>query len=90
MDEFAEALSLLDEMILLEIYPARELPIEGVTSEVLADKVMVNKKTVVTKQDLLEEIKKGDFEVIMTIGAGDISQLLEPIRLELEYKINNK
>lgn len=86
-DEFARSLSLLDELILLDIYPAREKPIEGVTSRIIFDKVICP-KVLCNKEELLPLLaKKNDIEVLLTIGAGDIDQLLEPIREILEMKI---
>lgn len=85
--EFAESLSLLDELILLDIYPAREKPIEGVTSKIIFDKVTCP-KVLCNKEELLPLLeKKQDIEVLLTIGAGDIDQLLEPIREILEQKL---
>lgn len=84
--EFARSLSLLDELILLDIYPAREKPIEGVTSKIIFDKVTCT-KTLCTKEELLPLLKKkNDIEILLTIGAGDIDQLLEPIKALLEEK----
>ncbi len=78
--EFARSLSLLDELILLDIYPAREKPIEGVTSKIIFDEVTCP-KTLCNKDELLSLLdNKQDIEVLLTIGAGDIDQLLEPIR----------
>ncbi len=86
VDEFAKSLSLLDELILLDIYPARELPIEGVTSQIIFDKVTC-RKTLCRKEDLLDLLKnKTDIEVLLTIGAGDIDQLLGQIKTILEDK----
>lgn len=86
-DEFAQSLSLLDELILLDIYPAREKPIEGVTSKIIFDKVTCA-KVLCNKQELLSLLeKKNDIEVLLTIGAGDIDQLLEPIKEILEEKL---
>lgn len=77
--EFAQSLSLLDELILLDIYPAREKPIEGVTSKIIFDKVTCP-KTLCNKEELLPLLeKKNDIEILLTIGAGDIDRLLEPI-----------
>lgn len=85
--EFARSLSLLDELILLDIYPAREKPIEGITSQIIFDKVTC-KKTLCRKEDLLPLLdKKNDIEVLLTIGAGDIDQLLEPIKEILKNKL---
>lgn len=86
-DEFAKSLSLLDELILLDIYPAREKPIEGVTSKIIFDKVTCP-KILCNKEELLPLLEKKDnLEVILTIGAGDIDQLLEPIKEVLEHKV---
>ena len=78
-DEFAESLSLADELILLEIYPAREKPIDGVTSNILSEKCTI-KNEVCSKEELLSVLQnKKDFEVLLTLGAGDIETLVEPI-----------
>ena len=79
-DEFAQSLSLLDELILLDIYPAREEPIPGITSQMLLDKVAIDKKCVRTKANLEEYIRENDFEVVATIGAGDIELLVPKIK----------
>jgi UDP-N-acetylmuramate--alanine ligase len=86
-DGFAASLSLADEVYLLPIYPARELPIEGVTSDLIAGKVPGGKAKVLDKQEVLETIKgRGDWELVITAGAGDIDTLVEPIRQLLETK----
>jgi len=82
-DGFAESLSLLDEVILLDIYPAREQPIEGVTSGMLLDKITIESKMLCTKQELVSELKKRELEVLLTVGAGDIDMLVEPIKKAL-------
>lgn len=79
-DGFGKALSLVDELFLLPIYPARELPIEGVSSEMLLNKVSLENKMVVQKNDLINELGKRKLEVVVTVGAGDIDQLVEPIK----------
>jgi UDP-N-acetylmuramate--alanine ligase len=79
-DEFAQSLSLLDELILLPIYPAREEPIEGVSSQLLLDKVNIAEKRVLTKEELIEYVGQRKFEVLATIGAGDIEFLIPKIR----------
>ncbi|MDR1503083.1 MAG: UDP-N-acetylmuramate--L-alanine ligase [Prevotella sp.] len=85
--EFARSLSLLDELILLDIYPAREKPIEGVTSKIIFDKVTCP-KTLCNKEELLPLLEnKDDIEVLLTVGAGDIDQLLGPIKGILEQKV---
>ena len=79
-DGFAESLSLLDSLIMLDIYPARELPIPGITSQMILDKVTISDKFLVTKEELLNEINRRKPAVIMTLGAGDIDQFVEPIK----------
>lgn len=78
-EEFATSLNLLDEVILLDIYPARELPIEGVTSEIILKNLQVPSK-LCKKEELLEVLREKDFEVLLTLGAGDIDKLVEPIK----------
>lgn len=78
-DGFALSLGLLDALILLEIYPARELPIEGVSSRWLLDKINLKDKMVCSKDGVIDELIKKKPEVLLTLGAGDIDQLVEPI-----------
>ena len=85
-DEFAQALSQLDELILLDIYPAREEPIEGISSKIIFDKVNIENKILCTKKDLLSLIQKRDFEVLITLGAGDIEFLVPQIKEILDNK----
>ncbi|HNR18353.1 MAG TPA: UDP-N-acetylmuramate--L-alanine ligase [Bacteroidia bacterium] len=89
-DGFADSLSLLDEVILLEIYPARELPIEGVNSSMLLDKIKHNNKKLLSKEQTLEYIKGSNAEVLLTLGAGDIDTLVKPIRKILEKKNDSR
>lgn len=81
---FSETLSLADEVILLDIYPARELPINGVNSEMLMAAIGSTKKGVLAKEELIGELKKRNLEVLLTIGAGDIDALVQPIKEALE------
>ena len=83
VDEFAESLSRFDEIILLEIYPARELPVEGVNSSWLLDKISNDNKKLVTKEQLVSEIKESDAQVILTLGAGDIGEEVVKIKEQL-------
>ncbi|PKQ67114.1 UDP-N-acetylmuramate--L-alanine ligase [Labilibaculum manganireducens] len=76
---FAASLNLLDEVILLDIYPARELPIEGVSSEIILKNLKVPAK-LCSKGDLIELLREKEFEVLLTLGAGDIDKLVEPIK----------
>ncbi|HSZ85777.1 MAG TPA: UDP-N-acetylmuramate--L-alanine ligase [Puia sp.] len=78
-DGFATSLDLADEVILLPIYPARELPIEGVTSEMVLSKMKSQHKSVKTKEGLLNWVKNNKTELLITAGAGDIDMLVEPI-----------
>jgi UDP-N-acetylmuramate--alanine ligase len=78
-DGFAEALSLLDTLILLPIYPARERPICGVTSKMIYDKVNLQKKMMTGKSELISDLKQCRPEILLTLGAGDIDQLVNPI-----------
>ncbi len=80
VDDFAESLSQFDELLLLDIYPARELPIEGVTSEWLLDKIKNPNKKLIQKSELIDEIKKADAQIILTIGAGDIGAEVKHIK----------
>ena len=84
VDGFAESLSLLDQLFLLDIYPARELPIEGITSKIILDKVTITDKKIVAKENLLAELKASKPEVVMTLGAGDIDALVVPIKKTLD------
>jgi UDP-N-acetylmuramate--alanine ligase len=76
---FAESLSLLDELILLDIYPAREEPLEGVTSEMIFDNVRIANKTLCSKENLMNVLADRDIDVLMTLGAGDIDRFVTPI-----------
>lgn len=85
--EFAESLSLLDEVILTDIYPARELPIPGVSSQLIYDNLREGiAKTICKKDDLLEILKSKDIEVLITLGAGDIESYVSEIRNLLENR----
>ncbi len=79
-EEFAEALSEADRVIMPEIYPAREEPIEGVTTETILGKVKSGEKKYCERKDLLNEIKNSNFGILMTLGAADIDRLLPEIR----------
>ena len=89
-DDFARSLDLLDECILMEIYPARELPIEGIDSNLLLSKMKSLNKCIVQKDDLIEELGKRDLEVLLTLGAGDIDTFVDPIRIALMKKLELK
>lgn len=78
--DFADALSEADEVYLLPIYPARELPIEGVTSEIILRDIKIEKKHLVSYEDLPDTLKNSNFEILLTAGAGDIANLLPRIK----------
>ena len=82
-DEFAKALSQFDEVILLDIYPARELPIEGVNSSWLLSKISNQNKTLISKKSLIKNIKLSSAKIILTIGAGDIGEEVKTIKKAL-------
>ena len=84
-EDFATALSQFDAVILLEIYPAREIPIKGISSEWLLEKIDSNYKTISRKSDISDHIKNIGYRVNITLGAGDIANEVEHIKQELEY-----
>lgn len=84
--EFAAALSKVDEVILLDIYPARELPMEGVTSQLIFDRLTCAEKTMIKKDELLALLQNKKPEVLVTIGAGDIDKYLLPIAKLLQSR----
>lgn len=77
--QFAEALSLADEVVLLDIYPAREEPIPGVTSKIIFDKISCKEKHLISKQLLTKTIKNINFDILLTVGAGDINTFIPEI-----------
>lgn len=77
--QFAEALSMADSVMLLDIYPARELPIPGVTSQIIFDRITAPEKRLVTKAELPAALQQAGFDVLLTVGAGDICNLLPQI-----------
>ena len=89
LDEFATSLSLLDELILLDIYPARELPIPGITSQLILDKATCKSKKLLSKEELMLYIESTNFEVLLTLGAGDIDVFVDPIANCLKSKRND-
>ena len=89
-DEFAESLSLLEDVILLDIYPARELPIEGITSQLILDKIKSVEKQLCSKSALLDLLNKKPIEVFVTFGAGDIDRLVPEIEKLLRDRYLSK
>jgi len=88
-DEFAKSLNLLDAIILLEIYPARELPIEGVSARLILDKINLADKQLCDRDSLLPLLKKTKLEVLVTLGAGDIDKMVEPIKKLLTQQLDS-
>lgn len=87
--DFAASLSLLDELILLDIYPAREEPIPGITSKIIFDVVTIPNKRMVQRDDLLDLVIKeqNQFDVVLMVGAGNIELLVEPVKQILDKKV---
>ena len=77
--EFAESLGMLDRIILLPVYPAREEPLPGITSEIILKKIKKKDKKLIEKEDVTATIRKDPPEVLMTLGAGDIDRLTDPL-----------
>ncbi|WP_372792537.1 UDP-N-acetylmuramate--L-alanine ligase [Lutibacter sp.] len=86
IDDFAASLSRFDELILLDIYPARETPIEGVTSQWLLSKISLKNKCISSKEKLVENVLKSKAQVIVMIGAGDIGELVDIIKNNLKVE----
>ena len=84
--EFAESLSLFDELILLDIYPAREEPIEGINSQWILDQVTVTNKKLVSKEELFDEVKNSTARVVLMAGAGDITKEVQNLVKRMEYE----
>lgn len=85
VDGFAEVLSMADNLLLMEIYPARELPIEGINSNWLLNKITAEKKRIVTPEEVLEFARNEKPELIVTVGAGDIDKLVKPLQTILAH-----
>lgn len=79
-DEFAKVLSTADELLLLEIYPARELPLQGINSTFLLDKITLENKKVCGKDFVVQYVKDTKPELILTVGAGDIDTIIDPLK----------
>ena len=80
MEDFANVLAMADDLILLDIYPARELPIEGITSQALLDKINLKDKCLCPKETLLDTIAARKPELLVTMGAGNIDRFVEPLQ----------
>ena len=77
---FAKSLSLADQVLLMEIYPAREEPIEGITSQIILDVVQSGEKEIIADESLVGRLKELTPELLVTVGAGNIDRFIEPIR----------
>ena len=84
--EFSQALNEADTLWLLDIYPARELPMSGVTSRLILDRVDISDKTIIAKEDLTEAVVASDCEVVMVLGAGDVDRLGQPLAMALSER----
>jgi UDP-N-acetylmuramate--alanine ligase len=87
MDEFAEELAKLDEVILLPIYPARELPMEGVTSNVLLNKIQNSAKKILEPNQAIDCISVSECDVLLTIGAGDIDRIVAMLKEKIQTQL---
>ena len=86
-DDFAKSLSEVDKLILLDIYPAREEPIPGVTSEIIFDKVTAPEKVLLKKEELMDYMKKEPVDVLATFGAGNIDRFIDPLTEMLKERV---
>lgn len=87
VEEFAKSLARFDELLLLDIYPARELPMEGVTSDWLLEKIDLKQKKIVDKSKVYEELKKANADVVVMMGAGDIGVLIEEVSEQFKLEL---
>ena len=85
---FAQSLSLADQLFLLDIYPARELPIPGVSSEMLMNNITCADAQLCTKENLMDLVRNNEFEVLVTIGAGDIDRFVPLIKEVLSAQVH--
>lgn len=85
-DGFATQLSRLDQVVLMPIYPAREEPIKGVTSDALLGKISSNSKQLLSPDAVVEFVTNQDIDIVLTIGAGDIDRIIEPLKIKLEER----
>lgn len=85
-DDFARSLEMLDQLILLDIYPAREEPIPGVSSQMLLEKIRMKEKVLIEKEQLIRVLSEREPEVLLTMGAGDINQLVAPLKDWMESR----
>jgi UDP-N-acetylmuramate--alanine ligase len=84
-DGFAEALDMADELLMLDIYPARELPIDGVDAQMILNRMQLHNKCLLSKQDIIKHVQAQQPELLLTVGAGDIDQLVNPLKQALSH-----
>jgi UDP-N-acetylmuramate--alanine ligase len=89
-DQFARSLSALDEVILLDIYPARELPIEGISSQIIFDQITQSNKKLLSKSEVIDHIKTTSPQILLTLGAGDIDRLVTDLKSTLSSSISDE
>jgi UDP-N-acetylmuramate--alanine ligase len=87
-DGFGVSLSLLDQLLLMDIYPARELPIPGIDARTIVSRVTIRDKKICPREEVVPETLKSDAFVVLTLGAGDIDQLVPRLQSALEQKYN--
>ncbi|MFD2873673.1 UDP-N-acetylmuramate--L-alanine ligase [Mucilaginibacter ximonensis] len=83
VEGFAEVLDMSDEVLLLDIYPARELPVEGVTSAIILDLMKLENRQIISKEAAIEKVRSEQPALLLTVGAGDIDQLVQPLKSAL-------
>jgi len=86
--DFAKSLDELDKLILLDIYPAREEPVPGVSSEIILNQVSIEEKMILSNEEALEYVQNMESGVLLTLGAGDIDKLARPIEKIFKERIN--
>jgi UDP-N-acetylmuramate--alanine ligase len=84
-DGFAEALDMTDELLMLDIYPARELPIEGVDADTILSRMKLQDKRLLSKQEVIKYVQAQQPELLLTVGAGDIDQIVNPLKQALQH-----
>ena len=89
MEGFAQQLSQVDNLYLLPIYPAREKPMPGVTSDVLLAKITAKSKRLIAKEELVDAFELTSNQVVLTVGAGDIDRLVKPLKEKIENSLRS-
>ncbi|MDE5632461.1 MAG: UDP-N-acetylmuramate--L-alanine ligase, partial [Muribaculaceae bacterium] len=89
-DEFAMALDAAVEVALIDLYPARELPIQGISSKTIFDKLKNENKIMISKEDFVDTMKNRNFEILLTLGAGDLNLCVPPLLKALSPSAKNQ